>query len=59
MCIRDSLQQEIPDVVLMNKAAQQTVEQMHQYVKNYPSVYLSSHDWNAPNLLDKATPVVI
>ncbi len=52
---KSTLQQEIPDVVLMNKAAQQTVEQVHQYVKNNPSVYLSSHDWNAPDLLKKAT----
>jgi len=53
-----TLQQEIPDVLLMNKAAQQTVEQVHQYVKDHPSVYLSSHDWNAPDILKQASLVV-
>lgn len=46
-----TLRQEIPDVLLMNKDAQKTVEQVHQYVKENPSVYLSSHDWNAPDIL--------
>lgn len=46
-----TLQEEIPDVLLMNKAAQQTVELVHQYVKDHPSIYLSSHDWNAPDIL--------
>ena len=53
-----TLKQEIPDVVLMNKAAQQTVEQMHQYVQNNPSIYLSSHDWNAPNILSRGVAAV-
>ncbi|MEM1121183.1 MAG: N-acyl homoserine lactonase family protein [Bacteroidota bacterium] len=47
----DTLKQEIADVVLMNKEAQATVKAMHQYVRNQPSVYLSSHDWNAPAIL--------
>lgn len=48
-----TLRKEIPDVVLMNKAAQETVKTVHQYVKNNPSIYLSSHDWNAPEILAK------
>ncbi len=47
----DTLKKEIADVVLMNKAAKSTVKTMHQYVKNNPSIYLSSHDWNAPKIL--------
>jgi len=47
----DTLKKEIADVVLMNKSAKATVKTMHQYVRNTPSIYLSSHDWNAPTLL--------
>ena len=46
-----TLRQEIADVLLPNKAAKQTVKTMHQYVKNQPSLYLSSHDWNSPGIL--------
>ncbi|MFK7980366.1 MAG: N-acyl homoserine lactonase family protein [Saprospiraceae bacterium] len=46
-----TLQQEIADVLLPNKAAKQTVKAMHQYVQNHPNLYLSSHDWNAPTIL--------
>lgn len=46
-----TLQQEIADVVLMNKAAKETVKAVHQYVQTNPCVYLSSHDWNAPDNL--------
>jgi len=46
-----TLQQEIADVVLPNKASKQTVKAMHRYVKNQPCLYLSSHDWNAPTIL--------
>lgn len=46
-----TLQQKIPDTVLMNKMAQHTVEQVYQYTTNTPTVYLSSHDWNAPDIL--------
>ena len=46
-----TLQQEIADVLLPNKAAKQTVKMMHQYVQQQPSLYLSSHDWNAPTIL--------
>ncbi len=46
-----TLKQEIPDVLLNNKAAKQTVKTVHQYVKSNPCIYLSSHDWNAPNIL--------
>lgn len=53
----DTLKKEVPDVVLMNKAAQQTVTTVHQYVKANPTVYLSSHDWNAEKLLAENTPV--
>jgi len=49
-----TLQQEIPDVVLWNKVSKQTVKTMHQYVKNQPCLYLSSHDWNAPDILAKS-----
>lgn len=47
----DTLKKEIPDVVLMNKAAKQTVQKVHQYVQDRPCIYLSSHDWNAPHNL--------
>ncbi|MBX2877964.1 MAG: N-acyl homoserine lactonase family protein [Saprospiraceae bacterium] len=53
----DTLRQEIPDVVLMNKAAQETVSRVHQYAKAHPTVYLSSHDWNAAQLLQSKTTV--
>ncbi len=46
-----TLRQEIADVVLPNKAAKQTVKAMHQYVQHQSCLYLSSHDWNAPNIL--------
>jgi len=46
-----TLRKEIPYVILRNKAAQRTVEKVYQYVKEIPSVYLSSHDWNAPDIL--------
>jgi len=49
----DTLEREIADVVLMNKAAKQTVKTVKQYVQSTPSIYLSSHDWNAPKLLEK------
>ena len=49
----DTLEQEIADVVLMNKAAKQTVKLVKQYVQSTPSIYLSSHDWNAPSILQK------
>jgi len=48
-----TLKAEIPDVVLNNKAAKQTVKTVYQYVKTNPSIYLSSHDWNAPDILAK------
>ncbi len=48
-----TLKREIPDVVLMNKVAQQTVEKVHRYVQSTPCIYLSSHDWNAVDLLEK------
>ncbi len=52
----DTLKKEIPDVVLMNKSAQKTVNTVHQYVQAHPTVYLSSHDWNAEKILaQKAT----
>lgn len=50
---QDTLRKEIADVVLMNKEAKQTVQAVHEYVKNHPSVYLSSHDWNVPDLLKR------
>ncbi len=46
-----TLQKEIADVLLPNKAAKQTVKAMHQYVQQQPCLYLSSHDWNAPTIL--------
>ncbi|MEM6321830.1 MAG: N-acyl homoserine lactonase family protein [Bacteroidota bacterium] len=49
----DTLEKEIPDVVLWNKESQQTVEAMRQYVKKTKAVYLSSHDWNAIDYLEK------
>jgi len=48
-----TLKQEIPDVVLMNKEAKQTVKAVNQYTKEHPSIYLSSHDWNVPEILGK------
>lgn len=53
----NTLKKEIPDVVLMNKAAQETVSKVHQYVKANPTVYLSSHDWNAEKILAQKTTV--
>ena len=47
-----TLKQEIPDVLLNNKAAKQTVKTVHEYVKRTPSIYLSSHDWKAPSILE-------
>jgi len=52
-----TLKQEIPDVILMNKAAKETVNKVHQYVRTTPTVYLSSHDWNAAQLLKENTTV--
>ena len=49
-----TLKQEIPDVILMNRTAKKSVKKMHQYVKNNPSIYLSSHDWNAIDNLEKS-----
>jgi len=49
----DTLEREIADVVLMNKAAKQTVKTVKQYVQSTSSIYLSSHDWNAPSILLK------
>ena len=49
-----TLKQEIPDVILMNKAAQKTVQKTHQYARENACIYLSSHDWNAPAILEEA-----
>lgn len=46
-----TLKAEIADVVLSNKAANETVKMAHSYVNSNPCIYLSSHDWNAPELL--------
>lgn len=48
----DTLRKEIADVILMNSAAKQTVQLAHQYACTTPTVFLSSHDWNAPLILD-------
>lgn len=48
----DTLKSEIPDVVLMNKNSKKTVSQVHEYVKANDCIYLSSHDWNAPRILE-------
>jgi glyoxylase-like metal-dependent hydrolase (beta-lactamase superfamily II) len=49
-----TLKKEIPDVVILNKASKKTVQLMHQYVQQNSCIYLSSHDWNAPENLEKA-----
>lgn len=52
----ETLKAEIPDVVLSNKTSQETVKKVHRYVKSKACIYLSSHDWNVPQILsEKAT----
>jgi len=40
----------IPNVVLANSDANNSVKKTHDYVKSHSSVFLSSHDWNAPTI---------
>ena len=46
----DTLKQEIPDVVLLNKESKATVKNAHNYAKSNACIFLSSHDWNAPKI---------
>lgn len=46
-----TLKDEIPNIVLMNKTAKESVKKANQYVKSNSCIYLSSHDWNAPQIL--------
>ncbi|MEM6967399.1 MAG: N-acyl homoserine lactonase family protein [Bacteroidota bacterium] len=46
-----TLQSEIPNTVLMNQAAKESVKKARNYVEANACIYLSSHDWNAPQLL--------
>lgn len=47
----DTLKKEVPNVVLSNKVAKASVKKAHEYVKATSALYLSSHDWNVPQLL--------
>lgn len=46
-----TLEQEIPNIVMINKTAKETVKRVKTYVKQEDAVYLSSHDWGVPQLL--------
>lgn len=48
-----TLKQQIPDYLLPNKEGKQSVKLMLEYVENQPSIFLGSHDWAAPELLEK------
>lgn len=48
----ETLKKEIPNVVLMNKEAKESVSKAHEYVKSNSCIYLSSHDWNVPKMLN-------
>ncbi|MEO0896783.1 MAG: N-acyl homoserine lactonase family protein [Bacteroidota bacterium] len=49
----DTLKKEIADVVLMNDAAKQSVYLAKEYATSNDTIFLSSHDWNAPKLLEE------
>lgn len=46
-----TLKSETPNVVIANKDAQESVSTAHKYVKNNSCIYLSSHDWKAPQMI--------
>jgi glyoxylase-like metal-dependent hydrolase (beta-lactamase superfamily II) len=46
-----TLNEEIPNVVLMNKEAKESVRKVREYVQSNSCIYLSSHDWNAPEMI--------
>lgn len=52
-----TLKAEIPDVILLNKPSKETVKKVHSYVKSNASIYLSSHDWNAPEILNQKSTI--
>lgn len=53
----ETLRSEIPDVILMNKSSKTSVRNVHSYVKSNPCIYLSSHDWNVPQILSEKMKV--
>lgn len=50
----DTLKAKIPNVILANKDAYQSVKKAHDYVASKTCVFLSSHDWNVPSMLNNA-----
>ncbi len=47
----DTLKAEIPNVLMFNQDAQDSVRKALDYVRSHSCVFLSSHDWSAPNML--------
>lgn len=47
----ETLKAEIPNVVLTNKDAIESVKKVNTYVNANSCIYLSSHDWNAPQIV--------
>ena len=46
-----TLSQHVPNVVLSNKDAQNSVRMADEYVKTHSCIFLSSHDWNARRMV--------
>ena len=53
----ETLKAEIPDVILSNEESKETVQKVHSYVKTEKCIYLSSHDWNSPEILSKKSTI--
>ena len=51
----ETLEADIPNVILINQHAERSVRKAHEYVKSNQAVFLSSHDWNAPQILREKT----
>ncbi len=49
----ETLRSEVPNVVLPNKEANQSVTKAHEYVKANDCIYLSAHDWNVLRILEE------
>lgn len=47
----DTLRDEIPNVVLLNKEAKKSVKQVKDFILKHNAIYLSSHDWGVVELL--------
>ena len=47
----DTLHDEIPNIVLLNKEAKKSVEQIKDFVTEHDAIYLSSHDWGVSDYL--------